>query len=179
MSNFGENKEDLKNKKSLIIYFSRADENYFGGTLKYIEKGNTEIVAGYIHELTGADMFKVERKIPYSRDYKTCIEESKKENNEDARPEIAHCLNNIDEYEVIYIGSPIYWGSMPAELFTALKEVDFTGKTIRVFTTHEGSGLGNVLEDVKKICSGAEVLDGLAIVGSQVKNSKQKVEDWI
>ena len=60
--------------KSLIIYFSRADENYAVG---YIDKGNTEIVAEYVRELTGADVFKVEPKFPYAKDYKTCIEEAK------------------------------------------------------------------------------------------------------
>lgn len=106
-------KEDYKNKKSLIIYFSRADENYFGGEMKYIEKGNTEIIAEYIRDITGADMFKVERKIPYSKDYMTCIEESKQENNTNAKPELVNYLDNIDEYEVIYIGGPVYWGILP------------------------------------------------------------------
>ena len=59
----------MSSEKSIIIYFSRADENYFGGSLKYIEKGNTEIVAEYIQDLTGADMFKVEPLVPYSKDY--------------------------------------------------------------------------------------------------------------
>lgn len=78
----------MKDKKSIIIYFSRADENYFGGTLKYIEKGNTEVVAEYIQKITGADLFKVERKIPYSKEYMTCINEAQNEINEDLRPEL-------------------------------------------------------------------------------------------
>ena len=162
--------------KSLIIYFSRADENYSVG---YIDKGNTEVVAEYIQELTNADMFKVEPLVPYSKDYTTAIEEAKiRQANHDA--EIKGSIPNIIDYEMIYIGSPIYWGTMPEELFTVLRKLDFTGKTIKVFTTHEGSGLGNVVNDVKKICVGANVLDdGLAVKGSSVYQSKNKVKDWI
>ena len=168
----------MKDKKSLIIYFSRADENYFGGEMKYINKGNTEVVAEYIQELTHADMFKVEPLIPYSSNYMKCIEEAKDRTREHKAP-IKESVPDISNYEIIYVGSPIYWGGMPEELFTALKELDFSGKIIRPFTTHEGSGLSGVPRQLKEICVGAEVLDGLAIVGSDVNNSKEKIEKWI
>ena len=168
----------MKDKKSLIIYFSRADENYFGGEMKYINKGNTEVVAEYIQELTHADMFKVEPLIPYSSNYMECIEEAKDRTREHKAP-IKESVPDISNYEIIYVGSPIYWGGMPEELFTALKELDFSGKIIRPFTTHEGSGLSGVPRQLKEICVGAEVLDGLAIVGSDVNNSKEKIEKWI
>ena len=168
----------MKEKKSLIIYFSRADENYFGGEMRYVEQGNTEIVAQYIRDIVGADMFKVEPLHPYSKDYMECIEEAKVRTKEHNAP-IKENVPNISNYEVIYVGSPIYWGGMPEELFTALKGLDYSGKIIRPFTTHEGSGLSGVPRQLKELCVGAEVLGGLAITGSQVKNSKQKVEDWI
>ena len=168
----------MKDKKSLIIYFSRADENYFGGEMRYVDKGNTEIIAEYIRDIVGADMFKVEPLNPYPKDYMECIEEAKVRTKEHNAP-IKESLSDISNYEVIYIGSPIYWGGMPEELFTALKGLDYSGKIIRPFTTHEGSGLSGVPRQLKEICVGAEVLDGLAITGSQVNNSKQKVEEWI
>ena len=168
----------MSSEKSIIIYFSRADENYFGGSLKYIEKGNTEIVAEYIQDLTGADMFKVEPLVPYSKDYMECIEEAKiRTKNHDAP--IKENVPEISSYDVLYVGAPIYWGGMPEELITALDGLDYTGKTIRPFTTHEGSGLSGVPGQLKKICKGAEVLDGLAISGSHVNDSKSKVESWI
>lgn len=163
----------MKNKMSLIIYFSRADENYSVG---YIDKGNTEIVAEYVHNLTNADMFKVEPLIPYSKDYQTCIKEAKERIG---NAPIKEKIEDISLYEVIYIMSPIYWGTYAPELETAIKDLDFTGKTIRVITTHEGSGLGNVVNDIKNICKGANVSDSLAIVGSQARNSKSKLESWI
>ena len=104
--------------KAIVIYFSRADENYFGGALRYINKGNTEIVAEEIQKITNADLFKVERKIDYAQDYMTCIEEAKVEQKDRARPELKAYLDDISNYDVIFIGSPIYWGTMPQPMFT-------------------------------------------------------------
>ena len=168
----------MKDRKSLIIYFSRADENYFGGSMKYIDKGNTEVVAEYIKDITGGDIFKVEPLIPYSKDYMTCINEAK-ERTSSHNAQIKEMVPDISSYEVIYVGSPIYWGGMPEELFTALKGLDFNGKVIRPFTTHEGSGLSGVPSQLKSICEGAEVLPGIAIVGSYAKDSKSEIENWI
>lgn len=130
--------ENYKNKKCLIIYFSRADENYNVG---YIEKGNTQIIAEYISDIINADLFKVEGVEGYSPKYNVCIQEARKRQNLDESPELKEYLENISEYEEIFIGSPVYWGLMPQELVTQLRKLDFTGKTIRIFTTHEGSGL--------------------------------------
>ena len=164
----------MKDKKSLIIYFSRADENYAVG---YVDKGNTEYVAEYVRDLTNADMFKVEPLVPYAKDYQTCIKEAKERiGNAPIKEEIG----DISSYEVIYIMSPIYWGTYAPEVETAIKNLDFTGKTIRVITTHEGSGLANVVSDVKRICKGANVLDdAIAIKGTEAKNSKLRIESWI
>lgn len=168
-------KENYKDKKSIVIYFSRADENYSVG---YIEKGNTEVIAEYIRDVTGADIFKVEPANPYSADYNTCIEEAKKRQEAHNAP-IVTKLPDLSEYEIIYIGAPVYWEDMPEELVTALKDIDFSGKIIRPFTTHEGSGLGSIPNQIKRICSGAEILEGLAIRGSSVNTSKNRVEEWI
>lgn len=164
----------MKEKKSLIIYFSRADENYGVG---YIDKGNTEVVAEMVRDLTNADMFKVEPLIPYAKDYQTAIEEAKiRIGNAPIKKEI----KDISPYEVIYIMSPIYWETYAPELETAIKNLDFTGKIVRIITTHEGSGLASVPSDIKRICRGATVLDdALAIQGRFVKNSKHIIESWI
>ena len=130
-----------------------------------------------MQELTNADMFKVEPLVPYAKDYQTCIKEAKERIG---NAPIKEAINDISEYEIIYIMSPVYWGTYAPEIETAIKDIDFTGKTIRVITTHEGSGVANVLKDVKRICKGANVLDdAIAIVGSQAKESKSKIESWI
>ncbi len=163
----------MKDKKSLIIYYSRADENYSVG---YVEKGNTEYVAEYVKEFTNADMFKVEPLIPYAKDYQTCIKEAKERIG---NAPIKEKINDISEYEVIYIMTPIYWGSYAPEIERAIKNLDFSGKTIRIITTHEGSGLANVVSDIKKNCNGNVLDDAIAIVGSKAKDSKNIIENWI
>lgn len=164
----------MKDKKSLIIYFSRADENYAVG---YIEKGNTEVVAEYVSEFTNADMFKVEPLVEYAKDYLTCIKEAKERIG---NAPIKNKLDDISEYEVIYIMTPIYWGTYAPEMETVLKDLDFTGKIVRIITTHEGSGLANVPNDIKRICKGANVLDdALAIKGSDAIEAKDIIENWV
>lgn len=160
--------------RSLIIYFSRADENYAVG---YITKGNTEIVAEYVQELTGADMFKVEPAVPYAADYNTCIREAKQRIG---NAPIKEKLTDISAYDTIYVMSPIYWGTYAPEMETALEGLDFSNKTVRVISTHEGSGLASMPSDVKRMCKGGDVdMKGLAIKGSQAKNAKQKVAEWL
>ena len=159
----------MKDKKSLIIYFSRADENYSVG---YIENGNTEIVAEYVRDLINADMFKVEPLVEYAKDYQTCIKEAKERIG---NAPVKKTINDISAYEIIYIMTPIYWGTYTPELETAIKGLDFNGKVIRIVTTHEGSGLANVPKDIKRICSGANVLDdAIAIKVQIVKMQKVK-----
>lgn len=160
--------------KALIIYFSRADENYNVG---YVDKGNTEIVAEFVQQLTGADMFKVEPAVPYAANYQICIEEAKQRIGNapiKAKP------TDISAYDTVFIMSPIYWGTYAPEVETALEGLDFSGKTVRVISTHEGSGLGSMVSDVKKMCKGANVdSKGLAIKGSSAKSSKAAVEKWL
>ena len=164
----------IKDEKSLILFFSRADENYGVG---YVDKGNTEIVAEYVKEITNADMFKIEPLVPYAKDYQTCIKEAKERIG---NAPIKESIDDISKYDVIYIMTPIYWGTYAPEVETLLKQLDFNGKTIRIITTHEGTGLGNVVNDVKRICTGATVLDdALAIKGRDAKNAQSIIAAWI
>ena len=135
----------------LIAFYSRADENYFGGQYRYVKVGNTEKVAKMISDLTGADMFKIEQKVPYSANYKECVAQSVKDLKSKARPELVS-LPNLDDYDEIYLGYPNYCGTMPMAVYTFLEAFDFTGKTIHPFCTHEGSGLSNTVNDIKKYC---------------------------
>lgn len=163
----------------LVIYFSRNGENYFGGVLKNIEKGNTEVIAEYIQEFTGADLFKVEPKVEYPLDYMECIDVAKKEQQNDARPEIKQSLEDISSYDTIYIGFPNWWGTLPMPMWTQLEKLDFTGKTVKPFVTHEGSGFGTSKKDLSKLCRGAEIKGGLSIPGADVYDAKSTVEMWI
>ena len=165
--------------KTLIAFFSRADENYFGGAMRYVKVGNTEIVAGIIKEMIPADTFKIEMKDPYSPVYMTCIEEAKKDLRAKARPELVCMPESIDEYDTVILAYPNYWGTMPMAVFTFLEKFDFSGKTILPLCTNEGSGMGGSERDIKKACPGATVRKGLPITGSAAANSKGSVERWL
>ena len=164
---------------NLIIYYSREGENYFGGELKNIEKGNTEVITDYIQEFTGADLFKVEPKVPYPESYMECTEVAKKERKDDARPEIKESFGDISSYDTIYIGFPNWWGTLPMPMWTQLEQLDFSGKTVKPFVTHEGSGFGRSLKDLDDLCKGAEIMNGLSIPGANVYNSKDTVKLWV
>ena len=165
--------------KTLIAFFSRADENYFGGAMRYVKVGNTEIVAGIIKELIPADTFKIEMKNPYSPVYMTCIEEAKKDLRAKARPELVSMPASIDEYDTVILAYPNYWGTMPMAVYTFLENFDFTGKTILPLCTNEGSGMGSSEREIRKTCPGADVKRGLPVTGSTAANSKSSVERWL
>lgn len=165
--------------KILTAYFSRAGENYFGGEMRYVKVGNTEIAVGFISECIETDTFKIEMAHPYSDDYKTCIDEAKKDLKSGARPQLAAWPNSIDEYDTVILAYPNYWGTMPAAVFTFLEEYDFRGKKILPLCTNEGSGMGVSVADIKKLCPNSEVADGLPLNGSRVSSAKPQIEKWL
>jgi flavodoxin len=165
--------------KELIVYFSRTGNNYVNGSVKKLSVGNTEVAAKMLQEITGAAMFQIEPNIEYSEDYNVCIQEAQRDKKADARPEFKDAPGSIAEYDVIYLGYPNYWGTMPMHLWTFLEKYDFAGKTIKPFCTHEGSGMGSSESDIKKLCPTAKVEKGLAIHGGSVGGAKAAIEKWI
>jgi len=165
--------------KELIAFYSRADENYVSGMIETLEIGNTEVAAGIIQELTGAELFKIEQMQAYSKDYNECIAQAQADQKRNARPELKQYPETLDNYDVIYLGYPNYWGTMPMAVFTFLERFDFSGKVIRPFCTHEGSGLGSSVNDIKRLCPEAKVEKALAIRGGRVKMSKMDIEKWL
>ena len=172
---------DKENGK-LIAFYSRADENYVSGALKYLETGNTEVAAGIIHRLTGADMFKIEQTKPYSKEYNECIAQAQLDQRNDARPELISYPESIDQYQIIYLGFPNYWSTMPMAVFTFLEHFasqgKLAGKIIKPFCTHEGSGMGSSERDIRSLCPDAVIMKGLAIHGTDVKKSVKSIERW-
>ena len=162
----------------LIAFYSRAGENYFGGAYRRIFVGNTEKAAEMLANLTGGELYKIEQAQPYSEDYQTCIAEAKADLQKKARPEVLDLPHDLDAYDVIYLGYPNYWGTMPMAVYTFLEHYNFTGKTIHPFCTHEGSGLSRTVQDIQKTASGAVVTEGLAIHGSAVDSAKAALEKW-
>ncbi len=165
--------------KTLIAFYSRADENYFGGAMRYVEIGNTEIVVNNMKELIDADVFKIEMSKPYSPVYMTCIDEAKKDLKSNARPQLTGFPESIDEYDTIILAYPNYWGTYPMAVATFLDHFNFDGKTILPLCTNEGSGMGGSERDLKKTLKGASIKSGLSINGSSAAQSKSAVEKWL
>ena len=165
--------------KNLIIYYSRRGENYVAGKLQILEKGNAQLLADYIREAAGADVFEIVPVRSYSADYITCTEEAKEELNQKARPALKEYLQDISGYQNIFIVGPCWWGTYPMPMFTQLEKLDFKGKKILPVMTHEGSGMGSSEKDLKKICKGAKLVRGLSVPGSAVPTSGEKVATWV
>ncbi len=165
--------------KSLVLVFSRADENYQVG---YILKGNTMILAEYIAEKTGSDLFEVKPAKKYPADYDTCIDIAKKELNNNARPAILED-KDISEYDTIFMGYPIWWGDLPMCLYTFIEAHNWEGKKIIPFCTHEGSGMGRTDRNIERAAKGSQVMKGLAIRGATAQNNtdsaKKNIDSWL
>ena len=164
--------------KNLIIYYSRKGQNYVNGSIVDLKKGNTELAAEFIQKAVGGDLFEVETVRPYSEDYTACTEEAKAELRVQARPELKKYLDSLDGYENIFVCGPCWWGTYPMAVFSFIDRLDWSGKRIFAVMTHEGSGMGSSERDLEKACKGAELVDSLAISGSQAQSSKKRVSDW-
>ncbi|HEY3450862.1 MAG TPA: flavodoxin [Myxococcales bacterium] len=165
--------------KILIAYYSRRGENYVGGDIVNLPVGNTEVVAGIIKKLTGGEIFQVETVKRYPAGYHETTEVSRQELRQNARPELADHVANLADYDVLILGYPNWWGTMPMAVFSFLEGCDLTGKTILPICTHEGSGLGHSCSDIKRVCPGATVSRGLAILGGSVQQSEGEISAWL
>lgn len=166
---------------TLVVYFSRTGEQYGVGV---IEKGNTAIVADMIIEKTGADSFEIlPKEDNYPTTYDALTDYAKEEQNNKARPEIKDALPDLSGYDTIFIGAPVWWGDWPMIMYTYFEANDFSGKKLVPFCTHEGSGLSGFDSKLQSACPGSEVLEGLAITGTDAQNHqdsvKSTVSDWL
>ena len=165
--------------KNLVIYYSRRGENYVSGKIRSIEKGNTEYVAEFIQKNFGADLFRVETVKEYSKSYMDCIREAQKELDGGERPQLKEYLDDVSEYDNIFIAGPCWWGTYPMAIFSAIEDLDFTGKKVLPIMTHEGSGMGHSESDLKKAIANAEIVKGLPIHGASASSSEKTVCDWV
>lgn len=164
--------------KSIVVYFSHAGENYFGGQIKSIAKGNTAVAAEKIAAATGADLFEIVPAVPYPANYHACVDASRKELREQARPAVA-ALPDLAGYDIVYLGYPNWCGTIPMVVATVLESCDFAGKTVKPFCTNEGSGMGSSERDVKALAKGATVTAGLPLNGSRVASADAQIAAWV
>lgn len=151
--------------KSLVVYFSWS--------------GNTRNVAESIQAQTGSDIFEIVPTVPYSDDYNTVVDYAKTEQQNNARPEISGAIDNLDDYDTIYIGFPNWWGDMPMILYTFFDSYDLSGKTVALFCTSGGSGLSNTVSEVKELEPDANVVNGLHIGSGASSAPDAAVAQWL
>ena len=160
----------------IVIFFSHAGDNYSVGN---IEVGNTKIVADYISEITGADQYEIVTHKYDGMAYMPLNDLAKKEAAAGELPPYEGKAPDLSQYDTVFIGGPVWWGTYPQVMFTLFKDINLDGKTVIPFTTHEGSGLANCVSDVKKAFPKANVTKGFSIYGHEVRTGKTKVEKWL
>lgn len=162
--------------KSIVIFFSHAGDNYAVGN---IEVGNTKIVADYISEIAGADQFEIVTHKYDGMAYNPLIQLAKEEANNGELPPYEGVAPDLSQYDTVFIGGPVWWGTYPQVMFTLFKDINLDGKTVIPFTTHEGSGLASCVSDVKKAFPKAKVTGEFSIYGHEVRTGRAKVEKWL
>lgn len=154
-----------QNEKILIAYFSKT--------------GNTKQIAEYIQSLTGGDLLRIETKQEYPQEYRMATEAAKQEKEANARPVLKTKIDNINEYDVIFIGFPIWWSYTPMAIATFLESYDLSGKTIIPFCTHGGGGVGEAFNHVKKLTPNSIHSEGFITYGSRASTAKPNIERWL
>ena len=175
MKNDKSQKQNNMNK-SIVIFFSHAGDNYSVGN---IEVGNTKIVADYITEIKGTDQFEIVTHKYDGMAYTPLINLAKEEANKGELPPYEGAAPDLNPYDTVFIGGPVWWGTYPQVMFTLFKDINLDGKTVIPFTTHEGSGLASCASDVKKAFSKAKVTGEFSIYGHEVRTGRAKVEKWL
>ena len=162
--------------RQLIVFFSHAGDNYSVGDVKV---GNTKIVADYISEIIGADQFEIVTHKYDGMVYRPLCDLAKEEQQNGELPPFEGEPGDLSQYDTVFIGGPVWWGTYPQVMFTFFKKFDLNGKTIIPFTTHEGSGLGRCVDDVKKAYPNATVTGEFSMYGHDVREGKGRVEKWL
>ena len=166
--------------KILVAYYSRPGDNYEVGV---IQKGNTAIMAEMVAEKTGGTLFEIKPVKPYPDSYKECTEVAKKEQAENARPEIANKVEDWQSYDVIFLGYPIWWSDFPMIIYTFLEQNDFNGKTVIPFCTSAGEYMSGKEINIPQIAKGAMIAQGLGIKGKHCQDDqtylREQVNYWI
>ena len=183
--------EEVVNQSSILVaYFSRVGNTDWEDGVDAVSSasinirngefyGNAQLLAQFAQEVTGGDLFLIETVEKYPSAYRATTDKAADEQDNDARPELASHVENMDGYDTVILIYPNWWGTLPQAVMTFLEEYDFSGKTILPLCTHEGSRMGSSEKDIKKLCPDVTLLDGLDIRGSKAPTAQDDVEKWI
>ena len=164
---------------TLIVYFSRAGENIVDDRREIIEKGFTEIVAEKIQKITGGALVKLQPAEEYPFGYDECNKRARHEYEENILPQIKNLPASIDNYDVIYLGFPLWYRSYPRIISSFIRAYSFIGKTVKPFCTNEEGTFGIMQLELQSQLKGAIVKDGLAIRGYDAAKADKEIEEWV
>ncbi|EHI97626.1 hypothetical protein CDLVIII_0913 [Clostridium sp. DL-VIII] len=179
-----------KDSKTLVVYFSMPETTDPSNMTKAEDDstvvidgkvlGNTQYMAYVIQENTGADIFRIEPETPYPTDHATLVDLAAEEQKKNARPVIKSHIDNIEQYDTIFLGYPNWWGDMPMIVYSFLDEYDLSGKTIIPFNSHGGSGFSNTISTIKKLEPNATVSDkGYTVSRNKVEKDAPNIISWL
>ena len=181
--------EEKAEFRVLVAFLSRAGENYNVGETRegsasaayagYIEKGNTAVMAALLAELTGGDLFEITTVTPYPEDYASMLRVAQEEIDTDARPELTATVENMSDYDVVFLGYPIWHGRMPQAIYSFIESCELAGKTVIPFNTHEGSGQSGTQQVIENALPDCTVLQGLAIQGRTVQEDEVRTRELL
>lgn len=152
-------------KKALVVFYSRT--------------GNTLQMAQVIHAAVGGDIVEIKTVNPYPAEYRATTKQAKEELESGFKPPLATKIDKMAAYDVVFVGSPCWWGTIAAPVISLLSEYDLSAKTLVPFMTHKGSGLGRTEAHILSLCPGATVKDGLAIRDGEVASSRNQIATWL
>lgn len=173
--------------KILTVYFTMPETDgtdAVSGASRIVENGdvvgNTQFVAQQIQDTAGGDLFQIETTKTYPGDHDVLVDEASQEQDEDARPELSSEIDNLDQYDVVFVGYPNWWGDMPQAMYTFFDTYDFSGKTIIPFVTHGGSGFSDTISSIETLEPDAEVVSsGLSIARDDVADAGDDIKTWV
>lgn len=158
-------KVTVKSEKILVAYFSYT--------------GNTRYAAEEIKKNTGGTLFDIKPIKAYPADYSTCVAQARRECSSKFKPKLTANVKNMDQYEVIFIGSPNWCSTLAPPVLSFLSAYDFSGKTIVLFVTHGGGGMANCEIDFSKNCPKANILKGKEFSGSSIKKAQTELKKFV
>lgn len=189
----GENSKETNptnSEKILIVYFfmpetsnpnnMTTEEDNSAVVIDGKVLGNTQYVATIIEENTGGDVFRIEPAIPYNTDHKSLVDLAKEQGTNNARPEIKNQIENLEEYDTIFVGYPTWWADMPMIMYSFFDAYDFSNKTIIPFNTHGGSGFANTIQSISELEPNATVIEnGFTVSRDEVIDAENSIMEWL
>lgn len=182
----GETQENSGDGRVLVAYFSWADNAVLSDDVdavsspSVIPPGNVQQLAEWVQEETGGDLFSIQVTEPYSSDWDECLDRANEERGDDARPELTDEVEDLDQYDTVFLGYPNWWYGVPMALLTFLDQNDLSGKQVYLFCSHGTGGLANSVELITEAAPDAEISDNIFdCYEEEASSAQEEIQSWV